>query len=373
MRRAAFVYEEAQSRHVLRKDHVFQPNRLQLTYELLQCYGAFEDSLLVTPKIAEETDLLSFHTADYVEAVKSLSRGEEREDAAAFNFSAAGDNPPYEGMYEVSAMAVGASLLAATLVARGEVDVAFNISGGLHHAAPDCASGFCVFNDAVIAILSLVKQGLRIAYVDIDAHHGDGVQHAFYESDRVLTISLHEWGRYLFPGTGGVGDIGKGAGTGYSVNLPLFPYTDDQTYLWAFREIVPPLVERFKPDMLVTQLGCDTHYLDPLTHFMLTTAGYAEAVKELRSLAPKWVALGGGGYEMGVVARAWTLAYGVMAEREWPDEIPAEYQQRYGLKRLRDDGAPTIDSALREREQVRQFAERGVAEIKRTVFPLLSL
>ncbi|KPJ51694.1 MAG: hypothetical protein AMJ37_04365, partial [Dehalococcoidia bacterium DG_18] len=170
--------------------------------------------------------------------------------------------------------------------------------------------------------------------------------------------------------TGGVGEIGKGAGTGYSVNLPLFPYTDDQTYLWAFREIVPPLVERFKPDMLVTQLGCDTHYLDPLTHFMLTTEGYTEAVKELRSLAPKWVALGGGGYEMGVVARAWTLAYGVMAEREWPDEIPAEFQERYGLKRLRDEDKLTIDGAFQEREQAHHFAEQGVAELKRTVFPL---
>jgi len=364
MRRAAFVYEEAQSRHVLREDHVFQPNRLQLTYELLNCYGAFEDSLLIAPKMAEEADLLSFHTEDYVSTVKSLSRGKERGDAAAFNFSAAGDNPPYEGMYEVSAMAVGASLVAAELVASGEVDVAFNISGGLHHAAPGYASGFCVFNDAVIAILSLVKRGLRIAYVDIDAHHGDGVQHAFYESDRVLTISLHEWGRYLFPGTGGVGETGKGPGMGYSVNLPLFPYTDDQTYLWAFREIVPPLVERFKPDILVTQLGCDTHYLDPLTHFLLTTEGYSEVVKELRGLAPKWVALGGGGYEIGVVARAWTLAYGVMAEREWPDEIPAEFQERYGLKRLRDESAPSIDSGMKE--QARRFAERGVAEIKRS-------
>ena len=371
MRRAAFVYEEAQSRHVLREDHVFQPNRLQLTYELLQCYGAFEDSLLVAPKMAEETDILSFHTADYVAAVKGLSRGEDRRDAAAFNFSAAGDNPPYEGMYEVSAMAVGASLLAAELVASDKVDVAFNISGGLHHAASGYASGFCVFNDAVIAILSLVKRGLRIAYVDIDAHHGDGVQHAFYESDRVLTISFHEWGRYLFPGTGGVGEIGQGPGTGYSVNLPLFPYTDDQTYPWALREIVPPLVEMFQPDMLVTQLGCDTHYLDPLTHFMLTTEGYSEVVMELGRLAPKWVALGGGGYEMGVVARAWTLAYGVMAERDWPDEIPTEFQERYGLKRLRDDGELTIDSGMRE--QARRFAEQGVAEIKRTVFPLFSL
>lgn len=363
MSRAAFVYDQVQSKHVLREDHVLQPNRLQLTYELLQSYGAFEGSPLVAPRMADEEELLSFHTRDYVAAVKSLSLGESRFNPATYNFFEDGDNPPYEGMYEVCARAVGASLVAAELVASGEVDAAFNISGGLHHAAPNYASGFCVFNDVVIAILSLVSKGFRVAYVDIDAHHADGVQNAFYESDRVLNISLHEWGRYLFPGTGGVSEIGKGAGTGYTVSLPFFPDTDDDIYLWAFTEIVPPLVQRFKPDILVTQLGCDTHYLDPLTHLMLTTEGYAAVIEELKRLAPKWVAVGGGGYEVGVVTRSWTLAYGVMAECDWPDEIPASFQQRYGLKRLRDQGELNISSKMRE--QARPFAESGVEEIKR--------
>ena len=371
MRKAAFIYDQAQSRHIIGEDHVLQPNRLQLTYELLRCYGAFEDSLLVAPRMAEDEELLSFHTGDYLQAVKDLSSGREGVDAAVFNFSAEGDNPPYEGMYETSAMAVGASLLAAELVANNQVSVAFNISGGLHHAAPSYASGFCIFNDVVIAILSLLGKRLRVAYVDIDAHHGDGVQYAFYDSDRVLNISLHEWGRFLFPGTGGASEIGQGAGRGYSVNLPFFPYTDDKIYLWAFREIVPPLIAGFQPDILVTQLGCDTHYRDTLTHFALTTEGYVEVVRELGKLAPRWLALGGGGYEMGVVARAWTLAYGVMAEREWPDEIPSEFQERYGLKKLRDDAEVTIDSTARE--QARLFAEQGVEELKRVVFPLHGL
>ncbi len=363
MRRAALVYDEVQSRHILREDHVLQPNRLQLTYELLQSYDAFEDSLLVTPRMADEGELLSFHTQDYVEAVKSLSRGESRFNPATYNFFEDGDNPPYEGMYEVAARVVGASLGAAELVTSGQVDAAFNISGGLHHAAPNYASGFCVFNDVVIAILWLLKKGLRVAYVDIDAHHADGVQNAFYESDQVLKISLHEWGRYLFPGTGGVSEIGKGAGTGYTVNIPFFPYTDDRVYLWAFSQVVPPLVQRFKPDILVTQLGCDAHYLDPLTHLMLTTEAYATVVKELKRLAPKWVALGGGGYDLGVVARVWTLAYGIMTDHNWPDEIPASFREHYGLTRLRDEGQPNIDSRLKE--QARPFAERGVEELKR--------
>ncbi len=365
MRKAAFIYEPAQATHFLREDHVLTPTRLQLTFELLQSYGAFAQpsSRWIVPRQAEEGDILSFHTQDYVAMVKSLSSGEERSDALAYNFSAQGDNPPYEGMYEASALAVGASLLAAELVESGEVDVAFNISGGLHHAAPNYASGFCIFNDVVIILTSLVKKGLRIAYIDIDAHHGDGVQYAFYNSDRVLNISLHEWGRYLFPGTGMVDEMGSGPGTSYSVNLPLFPYTDDQLYLWAFREVVPPLIERFEPDIVVTQLGCDTHYLDPLTHFVLTTEGYTEVIKEIAALAPRWVALGGGGYEMGVVARAWTLAYEVMMGRDFPDEIPPEFEQRYGLKKLRNDAELAIDD--RFKEQARLFAEKGVEQIKR--------
>ena len=368
MTRAAFIYDESQSTHVLREDHVFRPSRLQLVYELLQCYGAFKGSRLVPPRVAEERELLSFHTPDYVDTVQRLSRGEDVPDAITYNFSAEGDNPPYEGMYETSALVVGASLRAAELVASGEADIAFNISGGLHHAAPDAASGFCVFNDVVIALSHLVKSGLKVAYVDIDAHHGDGVQHAFYESDRVLTISLHEWGKYLFPGSGEVREMGTGRGLGYSVNLPFAPHTTDDVYVWAFTEVVPPLVERYQPDILATQLGCDTHYLDPLTHFMLTTNGYTAVLKELRALAPRWLAFGGGGYDMGVVTRSWTLAYGAMLNQEWPDDIPMEFRERYGLKRLRDHAELAIDS--RVREQTRVFAARRVEEIKRNIFPL---
>ncbi len=364
MRKAAFIYDEVLSRHVIEED---RPTRLQCTYEPLDSYGAFENSLLVSPKQAEEATLLSFHTEEYVEAVKSISRGERRFNPARYNFIAEGDNPPYEGMYEVSSLAVGASLVAAELVANGDVDVAFNVCGGLHHAAPGYASGFCIFNDVVIAINYLMGRGMRVAYVDIDAHHGDGVQNAFYESDTVLTISLHETGRFLFPGTGDVGEIGAGPGVGYSVNVPLAPYTDDEVYLWAFRKVVHPLVRGFKPDILVAQLGADTHYLDPLTHLMLTTEAYTEVLRELGCLAPRWLALGGGGYEMGVVARQWTLDYGVMTDREWPDEIPPRFQQRYGLKRLRDREKPVINSNLRE--QARRFGQASVEGVKMLLFP----
>lgn len=372
MRKAAFVYDKALSAHILRDDHVFKPSRLQLTYELLNSYGAFDGSKPVKPRTADDAELLLFHNSDYISAVRDIGNGVDRRDALLeYNISHYGDNPPYNGMYEASALVVGASLTAADLVIRGKADVAFNISGGLHHAMPSRASGFCTFNDAAIAIKYLVKQGCRVAYIDIDAHHGDGVQHAFYDSKEVLTISIHESGRYLFPGTGETDETGFGVGKGYSVNLPLFPKTDDDIYLWAFRQIVPPLIKAFKPDVLVTQLGCDTYYMDPLTDFMLTTEGYTTLIKELGKLSTRWVALGGGGYDMDAVIRLWTLAYGVMLEREWPDEIPADFREKYGIKRLRDTDKPHVDVDMLT--MARQFARLGVDDIKHNIFPIHGL
>jgi acetoin utilization protein AcuC len=369
MRKAAFIYDEGLSERVLSDSVIFSPTRLQYTYELLRAYHAFNrrDSKVVVPKMADESSLYSFHTKQYVEAVRCFSRGDRLCDAIKFNFSDSGDNPIYPGMYEVSTRIVGGSLKAANMVAQGEVEVAFNPAGGGHHAAPDHASGFCIFNDIVIAIKHLLTKGLRVAYIDIDAHHGDGVQDAFYDTDKVLTISLHETGRVLFPGTGEPSEVGVGKGRGYSVNIPLAPYTDDEIYLWAFDEIVPILVERYKPDIVVTQLGCDTHHLDPMTQLSLTTGGYEGIMRRLRKLAPRWVAVGGGGYEVSVVARCWTLAYGIMIDCEWPDEIPGSYQELYGLKRLRDTEKPRLDN--RVRQQARRFAEESVAMVKRLVFP----
>ncbi|MCJ7521019.1 MAG: acetoin utilization protein AcuC [Dehalococcoidia bacterium] len=369
MTKAAFVYGVELMQRDSRADEIFGPTRLEYTYELLMYYRAFDspESMLVAPEDANEASLLTFHTEEYVAAVRSLSSGEKTYNPARFNFSDLGDNPVYPGMYELSTMVVGASLRAAELVTAGDVDAAFNCAGGLHHAAPDHASGFCVFNDVVIAIKHLLSKGFRVAYIDIDAHHADGVQSAFYSSDQVLTISFHESGAYLFPGTGEVSEIGVGAGEGYSVNVPLAPFTDDEVYLWAFDQIVPRLVDSFEPDILVTQLGPDSHYLDRLTQLSLTTEGYSGLVSRMRQMAPKWVALGGGGYEVGVVIRCWALAYGIMIGRDWPDEIPPDYQELYGLKILRDGEKPHIDSQVRDR--ARSFAGESVEGVKRLIYP----
>ena len=370
-RKAAFVYNDALSSHILRSDHPLKSVRLRHTYELLEAYEAFggPDSLLVEPRLATEEEIRAIHDSEYVEAVKRFSRGEPGYDPGRFNFSTGGDNPIFENMFEAAALSTGASMVAAEMVEQKRADVAFNISGGLHHAAAKNAAGFCVFNDPAVAIRHLMDAGLKVAYVDIDAHHGDGVQNLFYHTDRVLTISIHESGRWLFPGTGAVDEAGTAEGRGYSVNLPLGPYTEDETYLWAFRQVVPPLLEAFKPDVLVSQLGIDSYHSDPLTHLMLSSQGFCEAVREFAGLGLPWLATGGGGYDLGAVARCWTLAYGIMVGKEWPDEIPIQYQETHDLKRLRDQGLP-VEVPERVRREAISFAEQSVEEVKRTFFPV---
>jgi acetoin utilization protein AcuC len=355
--------------------HPLKPERLQRTYELLTAYGAFDApySQLVPPRPPSRDELTLFHTAEYVDLVARLSRGERHPEAWRYSFGP-GDNPIFPGMYETEGLKVGAALTGARLLVNQEVQVAFSFGGGLHHALPARASGFCVFNDAAVAIHWLLRQGLRVAYVDIDAHHGDGVQAAFYDTPQVLTISLHQSGHTLFPGTGFPDEIGSGAGRGYSINVPFAPYTGDQVYLWAFRQVVPPLVRQFAPDLLVTQLGIDTHYRDPLAQLMLTTHGYAALLAELRSLADEsggWLALGGGGYAVDVVPRAWTLAYGLMSDQSFPDELPAAYSARYGPGHLHDTQGPALEQQLIEETEA--HARRTIAALRQHIQGLWQL
>ena len=372
-RRAAFVYDEAMSQHQLRADHPMRPIRLQHTFDLLNAYSAFDgsSSRLVPARAASEQELGWLHTQEYIVAVKSFSLGLSSHDLNRFNFTGQGDNPTYPGMYDAAALSTGGTLVAAEMVFQGQVDVAFNISGGLHHAAPGHASGFCVFNDPALAVKYFLAQGWRVAYVDIDAHHGDGVQNAFFDDPRVLTISVHESGQFLFPGTGHGNEVGVGPGLGYSVNLPLYPYTGDEIYLESFGEIVPPLLRAFAPDVLVTQLGIDSYHSDPLTHLQITTRGYVAAIKELAALGLPWLALGGGGYDLSAVARGWTLAYGVMLDVEWPDQLPSEFTGRLGGNNLRDTLDPEIPADIRQK--ARSFAEESTANIKREIFPVHSM
>ena len=368
MRRAALIGSEALWEAGRSEHHPLKPERLQRTWDLLHAYRAFDtpNSRVVAPRPASREELMWFHRPEYVDAVERLSRGSRGVSPWAFGFGP-GDNPVSHRMYEIEALKTGGGLVAAELVLSGEVDVAFSFGGGMHHAAPARASGFCVFNDPVITIEWALRKGCRVVYIDVDAHHGDGVQNAFYDSDRVLTVSLHESGRFLFPGTGFESESGRGAGQGYAVNIPLPPYTPDDLYLWAFREVAVPLVHRFEPDVVVSQLGADSHVRDPLTHLSLTVEGIAQVVAEIGALCPRWIALGGGGYEITVVPRAWTAAYGVMSEQAFPDALPAAYVARYEDGTLWDHDTPHYDEATEL--AVQKVVERTVERLK-TAFEL---
>jgi acetoin utilization protein AcuC len=352
LRRACFISSPALWRRGFGGKHPLKPERLARTVALLEAYQAFDrpNVTRVESRMATEEELTLFHTQEYVATVRALSEDKTRGETAARHGFGPGDNPVFRGMYESSGLKAGGGIRGAEMLMAGECDVAFNFSGGLHHAHPSKASGFCIFNDVAIAIHWLVRQGARVAYVDIDAHHGDGVQEAFYDSDQVLTLSLHQDGHTLFPGTGFITEAGLGAGKGYSVNVPLPPHTDDETYLWAFDQIVPPLVRRFDPDVLVSQLGVDTHKDDPLAQLALTTHGHQALFEAFSELAPaRWLACGGGGYNLDVVPRSWTLAFGVMSGQTFPDELPASYREQYGGHRLHDREAPSILEAARSR------------------------
>jgi acetoin utilization protein AcuC len=311
--------------------HPMRPERFLLTYDLIAAYGLLDRVGVVEVQARPATDdeLRLVHTPDYVAAVRGAGRGGRGLEEHGFGSP---DNPVFPHMHEAAAQVTGATLVAAEAVLSGRAHHAFNPSGGLHHAMPARASGFCVYDDPAVAIAWLLERGVsRVAYVDVDVHHGDGPQAIFYGDPRVLTISLHQDGRTLFPGTGAVEETGSGDAIGTSVNVPLPPMTGDDDWLRAFGEVVPPLVEAFRPEVLVTQLGCDSHHSDPLANLSLTIAAYRQAAVVLHDLAHRvcggrWVATGGGGYQWArVVPRAWTTYFAEMAGVELADELPADW------------------------------------------------
>lgn len=374
--RTALIHTDAYERFDYGPEHPLRMERLGLTWRLMDAYGltSLSASKVLAPEPAGEPAVLRYHTREYVEVLKAVSSGRPVRDAARYGLGP-GDNPIFQGCWEVSCFAAGGSLLAAKLVADGEVDRAFHFAGGLHHALSDRASGFCYLNDAVLAICALVDSGHRVAYVDIDAHHGDGVQHAFYGDRSVLTISTHERGDRLFPGTGFVEEIGVGEGRGFSVNLPLQPFTEDEVYLPAFEAVVPPLLAVFNPDVVVAQLGIDSHRTDPLTHLAFTVQGFTQVVRRLLELSPRLVALGGGGYDLPNVARAWTAAWALMNGIELPGELPASFEadaRRYRFAdRMLWDPPDPFPAEIRRRAQ--EYVSRQVEIIRATIFPLHGL
>jgi acetoin utilization protein AcuC len=332
---AAVEWDDALTHYDFGPGHPLAPVRVALTMALAGDLGVLSapSVTVVPPPPATDTELAMVHDDDYIAAVRQAGRSLLPDPRFGLGTT---DDPVFEGMHEASALVAGATLAAARAVWSGPALHGVSIAGGLHHAMRRSASGFCVYNDPAIAIKWLLTQGAeRVAYVDVDVHHGDGVQAAFYDDPRVLTISLHEHPATLFPGTGLPGDTGEGAGTGYAVNVALPAGTGDTGWLRAFDAVVPPLLRAFKPTILVSQHGCDTHRLDPLAHLELTIDAQRFAQIALHDLAHelcdgKWLLTGGGGYALvQVVPRTWThlLAIAAGTPVEPLIETPASWRE----------------------------------------------
>jgi acetoin utilization protein AcuC len=347
--------------------HPLRPLRVLLTWDLIAAYG-LDRAPGVSQRGAEPADddtLMLVHTREFLDATREAGHGAEGR-WGRFGYGP-GDNPIFDRMHEAGAIVAGASVAAARAVLTGDVAHAFNAAGGLHHAMPDRASGFCVYDDPAIAIAWMLRQGVeRVAYVDVDVHHGDGPQAIFWNDPRVLTASIHEYAPELgfFPGTGALSERGGPDAPGSAVNVPLAPGTSDDGWLEAFRTVVPPVVRAFAPDVLVTQLGCDTHASDPLAHLGLTTRAYRQAAAVLHELAHeaaggRWVATGGGGYQWArVVPRAWTLYFAEMAGVTLPDDLPEAWIERAEFE-LRAE----VPATLSEPTAPRTPADDGASEV----------
>lgn len=366
--------------------HPMHPVRWELTLALAGSLGVLDGIELFAPPPADDVTLASVHTAGYIAAVKRASVDAPPPVGHGIGTP---DNPAFPGMHRSAALIAGGSVAGALAIARGEVDRAVNIAGGLHHAMADYAAGFCIYNDAALAVKTLLANGIqRVGYVDVDVHHGDGVQAAFYDDPRVLTISIHQTPLTLWPGTGWPAELGTGAAAGTSVNIPVPAGTTDPQWQRAFHAVVPSVLTAFRPQVLVTQHGADSHREDPLADLNLSVDGHRDSYLALRELAEstadgRWLALGGGGYSVvRVVPRSWTNLLAIVADRDIDPRrgIPADWcataqqarphieppttmteGQPDGIVFEPWDGAPELP------------VDRAIDDVRRAVFPLHGL
>ncbi|WP_200897676.1 acetoin utilization protein AcuC [Paenibacillus wulumuqiensis] len=320
MNDAVYVHHPDSLKYIFHQGHPFDQRRLVLTMELLQQSDALPAASILTPDQPLDEELLhQIHIPGYIEAVKQLSvpdpSGEALQNAAQYGLDH-GDNPYFPGMHESAAAIAAGSVKAADLVMSGASRHALHMAGGLHHAMPQKSAGFCVYNDAALAITHLRQRyDARVLYIDTDVHHGDGVEICFYTDPHVFTYSIHETGKYLFPGTGLVEERGAGEGFGFTLNVPVEPYTEDTSWLECFENTLTQVMERARPDIIISQHGCDAHALDPLSHIHCSMEIYRQMPRMIHEAAHtwcegRWVALGGGGYDIWrVVPRAWSLVW----------------------------------------------------------------
>ncbi|MET8115390.1 acetoin utilization protein AcuC [Streptomyces prasinus] len=385
--RAQLMWDEAVTGYDFGRDHPMDPVRLVLTRSLVNALGLDREITVVAAKTAGESTLRLVHREDYIDAVRAASADPASADQS-YGLGTT-DDPAFAGMHEASALIAGQSVGAAEAVWRGEALHAVNFAGGLHHAMPGAASGFCVYNDAALAIARLLELGAeRVAYVDVDVHHGDGVQAAFWEDPRVLTVSLHEHPRTLFPQTGWPEETGADSAQGGAVNVALPAGTGDEGWLRAFHAVVPELLADFRPQVLVTQHGADTHFEDPLAHLAVSLDAQRAVQVACHDLAHeyadgRWLALGGGGYAVAeVVPRSWTHLVGIVAGKpvdpvtmipeSWRQEVYARTRQ-LGPMRMTDGRWPVSWASWEDGYDPADRLDQAVLATRRAAFPLRGL
>ena len=334
---AVYIYSEDQLGYKFSDSHPFNQKRLTLTTDLLRTMNALSDEDIITPRMATDQELLLAHDERYIDMVKKASQGLVTAQQTESYGIGTEDTPIFPNMHDASARLVGGTLTAVDYVMENKAYHALNLGGGLHHGFRGRASGFCVYNDSSVAIKYIQeKYNARVLYIDTDAHHGDGVQWTFYDDPNVCTVSIHETGRYLFPGTGNVTERGTGEGYGTSFNLPIDAFTEDDSFLELYRTAFREIAEHFKPDVIISQNGADAHYFDPLTHLYGTMKIYHEIPKLAHQLAHefcdgRWIGVGGGGYDIWrVVPRAWSLLWMEMKGLPLPEgDLPQEWLDRW--------------------------------------------
>lgn len=313
---SVFVYSEDFLKYKFKENHPFNQIRVQITLDLLRKMNAIDSSQIILPRIATDEEIALIHDPEYINIVKLAGQGKLAvEDTLMYGIGSE-DTPIFTNMHEASALLVGGTLTAVESVMENKSLHALNIGGGLHHGFRKKASGFCIYNDTAIAIKYITKKyNKRVLYIDTDGHHGDGVQDAFYDNNMVCTLSIHETGRYLFPGTGHINERGEGKGFGYTFNVPLDAFTEDESYMDTYKKAVTEIADYFKPDVIVSQNGADSHFYDPLTHLNTSIETFKYIPKVAHEIAHKycdgkWIAVGGGGYDIWrVVPRAWALIW----------------------------------------------------------------
>lgn len=379
---SVFVFSQDLLKYKFNSHHPFNQIRLKVTLDLIEKLGAINEKHIVPPRMASDEELLLNHDPNFVNAVK-LASIEKLSESMAENYGiGTEDTPIFPNMHEASAFLVGGTLTAVDYVMTGQAKHALNLGGGLHHGFRGKASGFCIYNDCSVAIKYLQeKYNARVLYVDTDAHHGDGVQWSFYDDPNVCTLSIHETGRYLFPGTGNINERGQGEGYGFKFNIPLDAFTEDESWLDAYTLTLQEVAEFFKPDVILTQNGADSHFFDPLTHLSSTMRTYREIPKLAHKIAHqycggKWIAVGGGGYDIWrVVPRAWALIWLEMTENsncfgnlptEWLEKWQSE--SPFQLPREWDDPIDLYPPIPRRAE----ITEKNAQTVEKALYPIRS-